>query len=91
MLTSASPKLAYVPPGAIAAAVAWEAAAHDRRVRNVSHQLRHASRTYGTFALVIVLLSWMYLAATITLLAAEVNSVLAPRDPDTTATSRSKS
>jgi uncharacterized BrkB/YihY/UPF0761 family membrane protein len=41
--------------------------------------LRNASNTYGTFAFVIVLLGWLYLAATIAVLAAELNAVLAQR------------
>jgi uncharacterized BrkB/YihY/UPF0761 family membrane protein len=38
-----------------------------------------ASATYGTFALVIGLLSWLYLASTVTLLAAELNVVRSRR------------
>ena len=41
----------------------------------VDHQLRHASSTYGVFAIVIGLLSWLYLAANVTLLSAEINVV----------------
>jgi membrane protein len=41
----------------------------------VGHTLKHASNVYGTFGLVIGLLSWIYLAAHITLLAAEANTV----------------
>ena len=41
----------------------------------VGHTLKHASNLYGTFGLVIGLLSWIYLAAHITLLAAEANVV----------------
>jgi YihY family inner membrane protein len=41
----------------------------------VGHELRHARSVYGTFALVIGLLSYLYLAAHITLLAAEANVV----------------
>ena len=41
----------------------------------VAHVLRHASQTYGTFAIVIGLLSWLYLGAEITLYAAEINVV----------------
>ena len=41
----------------------------------VSHQLRGATQTYGTFATVIGLLAWLYLGAQMTLLAAEVNVV----------------
>ena len=50
----------------------------------VGHVLKNASNTYGTFALVIGLLSWIYLTVEVTLLAAEVNVVatkrLWPRD-----------
>jgi len=45
----------------------------------VGHQLSGASQTYGLFAMVIGLLSWLYLQAQVTLLAAEVNVVLADR------------
>jgi membrane protein len=41
----------------------------------LGHELRHARSVYGTFALVIGLLSYLYLAAHITLLAAEANVV----------------
>ncbi len=43
------------------------------------HVLRGASNTYGTFALVIGLLSWIYLGAHIMLLAAEANVVATRR------------
>ncbi len=45
----------------------------------VGHTLKHASDLYGTFGLVIGLLSWIYLAAHITLLAAEANVVATRR------------
>ncbi|HZT91298.1 MAG TPA: YihY/virulence factor BrkB family protein [Gaiellaceae bacterium] len=41
----------------------------------VGHVLRHTTNTYGVFGLVIGLLSWIYLAVHITLLAAEGNVV----------------
>ena len=41
----------------------------------VSHQLAHASPTYGTFAVVIGLLAWLYLQAELTLFAVEINVV----------------
>jgi membrane protein len=41
----------------------------------VSHQLAHASPTYGTFAVVIGLLAWLYLQAELTLYAVEINVV----------------
>jgi membrane protein len=45
----------------------------------VGHVLKNASNTYGTFAIVIGLLSWIYLAVHITLLAAEANVVASRR------------
>jgi len=42
----------------------------------VSRGLAQASPTYGVFAIVITLLSWLYLGAQLTLLAAEINVVL---------------
>ncbi|MFI9273127.1 YihY/virulence factor BrkB family protein [Kitasatospora sp. NPDC052896] len=45
----------------------------------VTHQLRHATQVYGFFGTVIGLLSWLYLAAEVTVYAAETNAVLARR------------
>lgn len=45
----------------------------------VGHVLKNASNTYGTFGLVIGLLSWIYLGAHITLLSAEANVVATRR------------
>jgi YihY family inner membrane protein len=45
----------------------------------VGHVVKQAGNTYGTFALVIGLLSWIYLSAQITLLAAEANIVATRR------------
>jgi YihY family inner membrane protein len=45
----------------------------------VGHTLKHASNVYGTFGLVIGLISWIYLSAHITLLAAEANVVATRR------------
>ncbi|MFG2824498.1 YihY/virulence factor BrkB family protein [Kitasatospora sp. NPDC048365] len=42
----------------------------------VAHQLRHTTAVYGFFATVIGLLWWLYLAAQITVYAAETNVVL---------------
>jgi YihY family inner membrane protein len=43
----------------------------------VGHNLKHASQVYGFFAIVLGLLSWLYLAAEATLYAAELNVVYA--------------
>jgi YihY family inner membrane protein len=61
-------------PGALIAALAWTVL---QAVGGyiVSHQLQGASDTYGTFAMVIGLLAWIYLGGQITLFAAEVNVV----------------
>lgn len=45
----------------------------------VVHQLRHTTQVYGFFATVIGLLSWLYLAAQVTVYATETNVVLARR------------
>jgi YihY family inner membrane protein len=41
----------------------------------ITHKLRHVSAAYGSFATVIVLLSWIYLQAQVVLLAVQVNVV----------------
>ena len=78
VLTSHSPTWRDVLPGALVAAVAWEVL-QAAGGYIVDRQLRHASSTYGVFAIVIGLLSWIYLAATVTLLSAEINVVRANR------------
>ena len=45
----------------------------------VSRQLAHASPLYGTFALVLGLIAWLYLQAQLTLYAVEINVVRAYR------------
>ena len=41
----------------------------------ISHQLAHATPLYGTFALVLGLIAWLYLQAQLTLYAIEINVV----------------
>ena len=64
--------------GAIAAGVLYEAL-QALGGYYVGHTLKHASDLYGTFGLVIGLLSWIYLTAHIALLAAEANVVASRR------------
>jgi YihY family inner membrane protein len=45
----------------------------------VGHNLKHAQQLYGFFAIVLGLLSWLYLSAEVTLYGAEVNAVRAHR------------
>jgi membrane protein len=61
-------------PGAAVGAVLWTAL-QSLGSYYVQHQVKNASAVYGTFALVIGLLTWIYLGAQFTLLAAEVNVV----------------
>ena len=74
VLTSASPSLREILPGAVVAAIAWDIL-QTAGGYIVDRQLRHASSTYGVFAIVIGLLSWIYLAANVTLISAEINVV----------------
>jgi len=67
-----------VLPGAVLAGVAWTLL-QILGGWYVNHQIQGASQTYGTFAVVIGLLSWLYLGAQASLLAAEVNVVRARR------------
>ena len=64
--------------GAIAAGIAYEVLQAVGGF-SVGHVLTSASNTYGTFALVIGLLSWIYLSVHATLLAAEGNVVATRR------------
>jgi YihY family inner membrane protein len=75
-LTVADVSWRDVVPGAIGAALAW-ALLQFLGTFLVDRTLRNAGDVYGFFAIVIGLLSWIYLAAQITLLAAEVNVVKA--------------
>jgi uncharacterized BrkB/YihY/UPF0761 family membrane protein len=76
VLTSRPVALRALVPGAIVASVAWFILQFlgtwffDSKVKG-------ASETYGTFALVIGLLSFFYLLGQITIFAAEVNVVRA--------------
>lgn len=65
-------------PGAVCGAVAWTAL-QTLGVYIVDRQFQQANLIYGVFAVVIVLLSWMYLSAQLLLYAAEINVVLARR------------
>ncbi len=65
-------------PGAACGAVGWSAL-QALGVYIVNRQLERANLIYGVFALVIILLSWLYLSAQLVLYAAEINVVLARR------------
>jgi membrane protein len=78
VLTVRNVSLWSLLPGAVLAALVW-AVLQWLGGWYVARQLSRADATYGAFALVIGLLSWLYLASTVTLLAAEVNVVRSRR------------
>jgi len=65
-------------PGAAVGAVGWSVV-QTLGVYVLDRQLQQANLVYGVFAVVIVLLSWLYLSARLLLYAAEINVVLAGR------------
>jgi uncharacterized BrkB/YihY/UPF0761 family membrane protein len=65
-------------PGAASAAAGWSIL-QTPGVYILDRQLAQANLIYGVFAVVIVLLSWLYLSAQLLLYAAELNVVLARR------------
>ena len=74
ILTAAKLSWGDVLPGAAVGAVAWTALQALGGLY-VDRQLKGASEVYGTFAVVIGLLAWIYLGAQVTLYAAEINVV----------------
>jgi YihY family inner membrane protein len=65
-------------PGAIPAGILWQILSTFGSVY-VDHGLRGMSQTYGMFAIVIGLLTWIYLLSQVVLFAAEINVVRARR------------
>ncbi len=78
VLTSADVTTRAVLPGAVVAAIGWLALQAIGGVY-VARVVKGASETYGGFAVVVGLLSWLYLGAQLTLIAGEINVVLARR------------
>jgi YihY family inner membrane protein len=76
ILTTAEVSWADVRIGAAVGAASWTAL-QALGGYIVGNQLQHASATYGTFAIVVGLLGWMYIGAQLTLYAAELNVVRA--------------
>ena len=77
-LTAASVTIRQVLPGAVLATIAW-LGLQTLGGLYVEHVVAQANDTYGVFAAVIGLLSWLWLASQLSLVAAEVNVVLAHR------------
>jgi uncharacterized BrkB/YihY/UPF0761 family membrane protein len=65
-------------PGCLIAGLAWTVLQTFGGVL-IAHELRHTTQVYGLFGTVLGLLWWLYLAATLSVYAAEVNVVAARR------------
>jgi YihY family inner membrane protein len=78
VLTGMRLRWRWLLPGAAVGEVGWSVL-QTLGVSIVNRQLEQANVVYGVFAIVIVLLSWLYLSAQLLLYAAEVNVVLARR------------
>ncbi len=65
-------------PGAIAGGAGWTVLQYAGGLL-VAHSLRNTSKVYGSFALVLGLIGFLYLSAQITVYAAEINVVKARR------------
>ena len=76
ILTVAPVSWGDVLPGAVVGAVFWTIL-QSLGGYYIGHQVKGATGTYGTFAVVVGLLTWIYLGAQITLYAAEINVVRA--------------
>jgi YihY family inner membrane protein len=78
LLTGARLRWRWLLPGAVCGAVGWSVL-QSLGVSILSRQLEQANLVYGVFAVVIVLLGWLYLSAQLVLYATEINVVLARR------------
>ena len=78
LLTTAHVSTRQVLPGVVVGTICW-LGLQTLGGLYVEHVLTRSSETYGVFVAVIGLLSWLWLAAQLTLVAAEVNVVLDQR------------
>ncbi len=78
VLTAADVTARDVLPGAVLATISW-VGLQTLGGLYVEHVVARANETYGVFAAVIGLLSWLWLAAQLSLIAGELNVVLAQR------------
>ena len=76
LLTSGEVGTSELWPGILVAAVLWEVLQVVGGIY-VGHVVKGASSTYGTFATVIGLLTWLFLGARVVVYCAELNAVLA--------------
>ncbi|HXM86159.1 MAG TPA: YihY/virulence factor BrkB family protein [Solirubrobacteraceae bacterium] len=76
LLTAADVSWREYLPGVIVAAILWQLLQHLGGYY-VDHTLKHTQPLYGTFAVVLGLLAWLYLGAQLVIFAAEINVVRA--------------
>jgi YihY family inner membrane protein len=78
ILTGTTVRWRHLLPGAAVGALGWSVL-QSVGVSIVNRQLEQANVVYGVFAVVIVLLGWLYLSCQLVLCSAEINVVLARR------------
>jgi YihY family inner membrane protein len=78
VLTGTRVRWRWLLPGTAVGALGWSVL-QSIGVTIVGRQLERANLLYGVFAVVIVLLGWLYLSSQLVLYAAEINVVLARR------------
>jgi membrane protein len=78
VLTARKVSAREVLPGAVLAAVAWQALQSVGAVY-VDTQLRGSTQVYGLFGIVLGLMAWIFAEAVVVVLAAELNVVVAER------------
>jgi YihY family inner membrane protein len=78
LLTGTRLRWRWLLPGAALGALGWSLL-QTVGVQLVNHQLERANLLYGVFAVVLVLIGWLYLSTQLVLYAAEINVVLARR------------
>jgi YihY family inner membrane protein len=78
LLTARDVTVRELLPGAVFAAAGWQVL-QALGTTYVSRVVTHSSDIYGVFGIVLGLLAWIYLAAVIVVLSAELNVVIACR------------
>jgi membrane protein len=78
LLTDRVVPTSHLRPGIVTAAVLWTVLLRVGGVYT-QHVVKNADNTYGTFAVVIGLLTWLYVGARVLVYSAEFNSVLTAR------------
>jgi YihY family inner membrane protein len=78
LLTDRAVPTSHLRPGIVTAAVLWTVLLRVGGVYT-QHVVQSAGNTYGTFAVVIGLLTWLYVGARVLVYSAEFNSVLTAR------------